>query len=206
MYGIKSSEDQLKSFLLADYQFTVWTNIYRKNSLKNIKWDENIMVLQDLDFNISTINLNLSYSFCEYAEIDYFYRIISKKNNISADFVSSNKNESTIYLFNKIINTLSKRQDSEQRKKEFFSFIVLHFSRLCINGRDAEIIRYVEFCKLSYGGRVANCLNTIYLTTRSIKSKYLKHKINQLMISMLFPEYIKQKILNRYTSKFFFRT
>lgn len=202
IYGIKLNDDQLKSFLVADYQFTVWTNIYRKNSLKNIKWDENVTVLQDLDFNISAINLNLQYSFCEYAEIDYYYRIENNKNNISSNFVSPEKNESTIYLFKKIIDVLRKRDDYKERKKEFFSFLVLHFNRLCMNGQDSEISSYIKFCKLNYNPYVANCLTSIYYTTRLIKSNSLKRNINRLMIFLLFPNYMKRKFFSKYRSKF----
>lgn len=196
-YGIKSSDDQLRSFLTAKYEFTVWTNIYRKDAIKGIRWDENVSVLQDLDFNITSLHKGLNYSFCKDAEVDYFYRISNGNKNISADFISPEKNRSTIYLFGKIFSMLEMRGDFPERKDEFFWFVALHFYRLCIGGQGWGTKKYIKFCGEKYGPYCETSFKIIYLFAKNIQSVRTRGYVVKSLVAAAFPVYASSKFLEK---------
>lgn len=174
VFGKKRKSDVFSDLLKADYQFTVWTNIYKRKSIENISWDENVMVLQDFDFNISCMTKNLKFMFCENAEFDYYYRRSRSNNSVTSDFLTKNKCDSTIYLFAKTIKLLSLRDDCVERKKEFLSFITLHFERLSLNGDDLKMKEYLNFCRVYYSGYVVLIMKIIFNISKKVKS--IKHR------------------------------
>lgn len=149
-YGKDYVFDVLPYFLKAQYKFTVWTNIYRCQSLLNIKWDEKIAVLQDFDFIIQTLLAGKVFDFCKTSKFDYFYRTSLNENSISSNFVSLIKNKSTIYLFGKTLDSLKSREDFLSLKTDFLHFVVLHFERLIMDGSKVKINDYLVFCKKHY--------------------------------------------------------
>lgn len=148
-------EDALTSFLAARFQYTVWTNIYRRESLvkKNITWDEEILVYQDFDFNISTLAANLKYRFCKNAKPDYFYRISYTADTVCSTF-SDSKFKSTESLIEKILVRLSMKEDYNQRKNEFLGFILQHFDRLLHHEDMGYVNTFLVILDKYYGGTV----------------------------------------------------
>lgn len=107
--GAKGTSDDIKYFINGVLPFAVWTNIYRKQSLlrSHATWDENIMSLQDADFNIQNIVVNkMKYSYYEGKEPDYLWRINHNKNSITKKIKSKEHNKSHLYFISKIISVI----------------------------------------------------------------------------------------------------
>ena len=53
----------------------VCTNIYKRQALVDyaLKWDENLLSLQDSDFNIQAMVKGMHYEYAD-GQVDYFYR------------------------------------------------------------------------------------------------------------------------------------
>jgi glycosyltransferase involved in cell wall biosynthesis len=149
-FGVGNENTNILSDLLkADYSAIGWTNIYRKNSLFNLFWDEKVKVYQDFDFAISEVLAGLKHKFSNSKEFDYFYRV-GNGDTISSNYVSQEKCDSTIYLFSKTLHSLKHRSDYNKRKREFYQFIVLHFERLILNGEKQKVNDYLAFVKRFY--------------------------------------------------------
>ncbi|MCL2074009.1 MAG: glycosyltransferase family 2 protein [Marinilabiliaceae bacterium] len=150
-YGVGDDKTDILSCLLkTDYSVIVWTNIYRRLTILNIKWDERVKVYQDFDFAVSVIFKGLIHKFSNSKEIDYFYRRSDCENTTSSNYVSTEKCDSTIYLFSKTLNKLKLRSDFKKRRKEFKHFIVLQFKRLVIDGNKKKVYDFLNFCKKYY--------------------------------------------------------
>jgi len=148
-YGKKRKSDVLSDFLKADYPFTMWTNIYKKESILDLNWDEKIKVLTDFDFIATSLIENKKFDFCETAIIDYFYRT-QNINSLSKTFITPDKCASTIYLFSRTLDSLRKKNDYKKHKEDFLHFIVLHLERLVMDNDSSKIDDYLSFCKSYY--------------------------------------------------------
>ncbi len=104
IFGVKDNESSdISRLLRRQLPYVVWTNIYKYSSIKkyNHYWDENILSLQDTDYNIQAIVKNMKYAYAVNSPIDYFWRGQSG-NNISNKIHSNPHIDSHIYLINKI--------------------------------------------------------------------------------------------------------
>ncbi len=102
VYGYDVHKDVLKSFARRELPFIVCTNIYRTSSLKryNIKWDQNLLSLQDADFNIQSIMAGMKFEYAE-AKADYGYRISYGSETVSQKICSEEHFKSHIYATEK---------------------------------------------------------------------------------------------------------
>lgn len=75
IYGYPIWKDDLASFASRWLPFVVWNNIYRTGSLreKGIRWDEQLLSLQDADFNVATLVAGMTYAYSGAAP-NYGYR------------------------------------------------------------------------------------------------------------------------------------
>ena len=151
------SIDLLDRFLRVNYPFSVWNNIYRKDSIKLLPWDERVKIYTDFSFIVPGIIAGLNHRFSGLKEVDYYYRQeISNKVAMTADFVSQEKCDSTIYLFSKTLDSLKEKGLFEKYKGAFFNFILIHFTRLMmsndINACD-KIDTYIDMCAKYYNCR-----------------------------------------------------
>ncbi len=157
-YGVKvQTGDLLEDFLSANYSFSVWNNIYRRESIANMPWDENVKIYTDFSFIIPGILQGLRHSFSDIKEVDYYYRIFLAKTssgNMCSNFVSDDKIKSTIYLFTKILNQLEYLPDSHVRKIQFLNFIILNFERLLKQRQFKEADEYIELLKNHYPAEI----------------------------------------------------
>lgn len=137
----RPGEDALTSLLSGRFQFAVWTNIYKRESLerKGIRWDEDVLVYQDFDYNLAAILSSLKFGFDNDGECDYYYRVSYSSDTVFSKFTPQ-KLSSTERLVEKTISLLYNRADYAQRKEEFFTFILLHFERL-MNLKDTFYIK-----------------------------------------------------------------
>lgn len=194
-YGKRNcNEDAMSSLLKTNYQFLVVTNIFRKSFLlrNHIIWDEAIKVYQDFDFNFSILRSDPQYAFCESAVIDYFYRVHHSSTSVSSNFISVEKCESTLILFNKVLETLDSIEKGKERKIQFASFIRLHFVRLLESKNKSQINDYLELIRRYYG-------NGFFL--RYFVTSHLSLPINNrlwnkiIIIFFLYPINMKLNIL-----------
>ena len=147
--GISSGEDVLASFLRAKYQFTVWTNIYKTNSLANIEWDKNVKIYQDLDFNIQCLVKGLTYEFVE-SPPNYFYRQ-RVQGSISSVHMTDEKLYSTIYLFSKILQMIKTYPNYPELKKAFVLFNSLYYNRIVRWGNNEQKLSFLKYIEASFG-------------------------------------------------------
>lgn len=175
-YGIKvQTHDLLEDFLSAKYSFSVWNNIYRKESIKEMFWDENVKIYTDFSFILPCILKGLRHAFSNLAEVDYYYRKFpNKKNSISmsSNYISDDKCLSTIYLFNKIIKSLSYSNDFVNRKQQFLKFVILHFERLMKGKKQVQILQFMEFIRKNYPDNLS-MFERIYLKCMKINNTKL---------------------------------
>jgi glycosyltransferase involved in cell wall biosynthesis len=194
-YGINKNKDVMKSFLQAEYLFTVWTNIYKRDSILDLPWDEKLVVLQDFDYNISSLFLKKRFAFSDSARIDYFYRLFLNKKTITSNFVSTSKCQSNIYLFTKTLNILKTREDYVIRRKQFFSFIILHYERLIMSGKKVKLEEYLEFCQQYYSFSKMKSMRIISSLTINITSIRLKRAALYFSLYLRFGHYKYLRVL-----------
>lgn len=106
--GVYYSYDELMMFMHHKLPYVVWCNIYRRDKIQEarITWDENILSLQDSDFNIQGLvnKLKHNYAILDKARIDYYYRC--KNNGISSNIKSTKHINSHLYFLEKTYNSL----------------------------------------------------------------------------------------------------
>lgn len=186
-YGIDNGKDVLTSFLKSDYQYAVWTNMYRRESIKDIHWDENVLVRQDLDFNITCLFRKLKSRFCKEGEIDYFYRHVpNNKKSVSASFVSEGKARSQIYLFGKVLNGLEENNYPSKYKKDFKEYFFYQFERLLFESDGGCMDDYLKLCREAYGKVFAAKLGLVNNRVRGIDGEQKRKRVGYIMLFLLF--------------------
>ncbi|EKU91883.1 glycosyltransferase family 2 protein [Bacteroides oleiciplenus] len=133
-WGNKRVDDPIDAFLRNEYPYLVVTNIYVRQSLSGICWDEELNVRQDLDFNLTTLWAGLKYKFAENSDYDYFYRGVFSSNNVSGNMTSPEKFKGMVYLFDKIISHLNLNQETSKYMIPFRRYVIHYFNSLIISG------------------------------------------------------------------------
>ena len=188
----KYGKDLLASFLRADYPFSTWNNIYRKASIEKIEWDEQVKIYTDFSFILPCIFAGLQHAFSELKELDYYYRMAYNSNNMCASFVSDEKCESTLYLFDKIILELHKHSLGKKYIKIFREFVLLHYERLIYENNKQHIDEFISFCDKHY--KMHKRLKFMsFLSLMFKKNRKLQKGITYCFFSILFgyTRYIK---------------
>ena len=172
IYGKNYKTEALELLLKARAPFAVWTNIYKRESIASLVWDENILIFQDFHFNFITILNNLNFEIYSDLDFDYFYRM--DNNGITKDFTSSEKLKSTLYLFEYVLRELVMFDDYLTRKKQFFHFVLMYFERLIIAGKTEGAIKLIGLVKMFYPKTYyikLNLLKTLSSLSESLKLK-----------------------------------
>ena len=198
IFGVSLNNKLFESFLRREYQFVVWTNVYRRQSLveNNIKWDEKILVFQDFDFNITTMLNSLSFKFSN-LKPDYFWR---RHNNDSSKVNSPEKLNSTIYLCEKIIFQFKKHQLYDLYKKDI-KYYLQSFFTLYLKNTDINITKRLFDL---YIDNFSDLLNT-YKLKILLTLKYT-YNFNSKFISLLFTIFFPFQGIHmafQYINKFF---
>lgn len=110
VWGYDFLDDTLRCFLNRTLMVVGWTNIYKRDAIvsRSLCWDENILSLQDADWNIQAILSGMKYAYAskDEAKVDYFYRFVP--NGIASNIRKSHKHfMSHIYHIEKTLNSLS---------------------------------------------------------------------------------------------------
>lgn len=163
-YGLGvNTTDLLGDFLSANYCFSVWCNVYRRTSIQDMPWDERVKIYTDFSFIVPGILSGLRHAFAG-GEIDYYYRTFHPKKksiNMCSNFVSDEKCESTLYLFDKTMQQLAQYPDYEMHKKQFLEYAVLNTERLLISKNfKATSIFINNFVRNYYSQEIVNHFNT----------------------------------------------
>jgi len=183
-WGMGTNKDLLSCFLTVNYPFSGWTNIYRKKSIVKLPWDENVKIYTDFSFIVPCILHGLKHKFSNTSNFDYYYRINYGSNNMCTSFVKPEKNKSTIYLFNKTLNSLSSKSDYKKRKKEFLQFVILHFERLVFDGKRKDLNIFLDFIYKQYHSQYI-LFYIVSKSTNTIKNKKFKRLIFLLLMIVL---------------------
>lgn len=196
-----NSGSAMRNFIRNFYPYTVWTNIYRRSSIRNISWDEKIYLFQDFDFNIQCLLANLKFKFANNTQADYYYRVDSSPNSIAASYNSDKKFNSTIYLFSKILNRINSKL-----AKDFKVYIFFYYTKL-INTNDLNKIIILEnFIEKKFGKPVVLRFKIVKNVSRYVKMSFKKRKFLQdvlMSIISLSPSFLigyknsLQKIIKR---------
>lgn len=149
-FGVPRSNDDLSDFLKYEYPYSVWNNIYRREAIENLPWDENVKIYTDFSFILPCIFSGLRHKYSNLREIDYFYRVAYSNTNMCASFISDEKSRSTLYLFNKILKQLESRSDCTQRKQEFFRYVLVQVERLVLNQNKDYIHDFIDLVRMYY--------------------------------------------------------
>lgn len=107
VYGYQLFDDTLKALLNWTLPMVGWTNIYRVLSYKErkLEWDENLLSMQDSDFNIQALLKGCKYAYAD-TKPDYFYRIFKTNGSISSKISSKQHLKSHLHLIKKILLSL----------------------------------------------------------------------------------------------------
>ncbi len=102
LFGYPIFRDDLKAFIQHTLPFTVWTNIYRTEALREklLSWDTNLLSYQDSDFNIQVLIHGLRYDYAA-SRPDYGYRTGNNVGSISKKVSSIAHRQSLIYFIDK---------------------------------------------------------------------------------------------------------
>lgn len=171
-------KDLLESFLTAKYSFTTWNNIYRKDAIAGIEWDERVKIYTDFSFIVPCILSGLKHMFSETNEVDYFYRK-GIQGNMCSSFLSQEKVDSTLYLFDKTLKRLKARADYDIRKRQFFKFMALQNHRLLTDGDKYKVKQFLAFLKEYYPSRykIMYVIDNVSVALQKIRCNSLYNKI-----------------------------
>ncbi len=100
--GVQLGEDELALLAERFLPFTVWTNIYRTESLRSLhlEWDTQLQSLQDSAFNLQAITHGMTFGYSPTSSPDYFYRIDHSSTSIASSIPSNKHRESHFYWLN----------------------------------------------------------------------------------------------------------
>jgi glycosyltransferase involved in cell wall biosynthesis len=204
VWGNQKVDDPLDAFLRNDYPFTVWTNIYLRESLKELSWDERIKCRQDLDFNLSVLAKGLKYEFALDIPFDYFYRGAFSTNNVSSNMTSSEKYDSMIYLFDKIIKRLSINELKNKYMISLRRYIINYFNSLLVSGTMEQTKDYIKhFCPVYpkwfiYRMQIAKHITDVF-SNRNVKY-FCSHFLLLILFHYKYYYSLIGKLMNRLIS------
>ena len=138
VYGYPIYSDDINAFARRLLPFVVWNNIYRTQSLRDagIIWDEQLLSLQDADFNLQTLLKGLKYGYSR-NRADIGYRIDSSNGSISKRIASKAHQKSTIYAIEKFYQLYHHSKGHKYDGALFFGVLFL-YNRIMSNGIDAD--------------------------------------------------------------------
>ena len=131
-YGFPFFRDSLQALLTWVLPMVGWTNIYRRERLidRLLSWDENLLSMQDSDFNIQCIlnGLKYDYAVTENAKVDLFHRVGQNPTSIARGIHSVTHFKSHIYLLRKISESL--HDDQQIKYKDNLELYFFKFANI----------------------------------------------------------------------------
>lgn len=148
--GFRILPDDLSLFAQRFLPFTVWTNIYRVDSLHKfgMNWDVNLLSLQDSDFNIQALLRGMKFDYAQ-VPIDYYYRINYSSNTIASNIVSKKHQKSHAYWIEK---TFQQIQSKYNHRYDYYIYLgalkLFHYS--CEKKYDDGFSRMISKIIMNY--------------------------------------------------------
>ena len=107
VFGVKIFEDDIQAMLNSNLPMTGWTNIYRSSCFEknNLRWDENVLSMQDSDFSFRMILSDMKYDFAKEAKADYFYHVAN--DGVAQKIKTKRHFDSHLYCLNKVSQEIS---------------------------------------------------------------------------------------------------
>ena len=132
-YGYPGLGDEAANFAHRFLPFIVWNNIYRTASLRyyKIRWDEQLLSLQDADFNVATIIARLKFDYALNTikvKPDYGYRI-GTSESVSKGISSERQFESHVYATRKMYEMIRSAYGNKY-DGALFSGVLLLYNRV----------------------------------------------------------------------------
>ena len=188
-WGVGNNSDDLLFQMLKGYgyPFSVWNNIYRKDKIAQLPWDENVRIYTDFSFIVPCILAGLSHKFSGLKEIDYYYRNDNQnKVAMTSNFASRAKCDSTNYLFSKTFNSIQGIANSNKYKKEFFKFFLLHLQRIVMSedeNYEENVNSYINMSAKYYP-----CKNRFRIIAKlnKISNPINRHRVLSVLYAVLF--------------------
>ena len=115
-FGVQVLGNDEFDFVMRDLPFTVVNTIIRQDSLitKGRIWDEQLLSLQDADFNIQNIFEGLKYDYASGSVIDYYARIIGNTGSVSKKAKTPKHMQSHLYYAQKLHESLERRDNKHR--------------------------------------------------------------------------------------------
>lgn len=177
-YGYPIYKDDLDAFARRQLPFVVWNNIYRVDSLRmaNIKWDENLLSLQDADFNVRTIVAGLKYSYFD-CPADLGYRIGQRKESVSKKFASLSHKNSTLYAIEKYYR-MYKDYSGDKYNSALYNGVLFLYNRAMADGIDVEyarlMVQAVKRNSIFYGTLLSLAVRSSMILQTIMPNKYAR--------------------------------
>lgn len=160
IYGHSVNKDDLSAFARREIPFTVWTNIYKRSSLKTsgIKWDTEVSSLQDSDFNLQAFMKGLKY---EYANVkaDYGYRIFTGSTSVSKQINTYKHFDSHLYTTAKFFEQLQAKY-GHRYDWDIFQGVLFLYNTIFSDGMNKDYALRMVKCVQKYN---KNCALTLRL-------------------------------------------
>lgn len=188
VYGVGTDDiDLLSRLLTTKYPFTVWANIYKRESIKEIRYIEAFgsSSYEDFDFMVSCVVSGLRHKFSGIREIDYYYRV-GHGNSMCSKFASTPYCKATNGIFSQKLNALKKRADYSKRKAEFKEFLLLHFERIIESGNRVNAYEYIQVLEDDYDTWFLNRLKGIAFLTLPVENRAIRKAILYFWTTLLF--------------------
>lgn len=142
-----SRRETISRFLQNFYPFAVWTNIYRTDSIRQFKWDTEVALFQDFDYNMSLLFAGKSFAYSSEKKATYFYRSDASPNSTAANYNTEKKFCSTMRLFRKTLARIDASSAPRRFKKDYFLyifFILMRFEDYGDSGKVNEVLNFIE--------------------------------------------------------------
>lgn len=124
----KSFNADLDAFLTDDVPWLIMQPTWRKKTIEKIgNWDVNLISLQDRDYNIRALCLDLKYS--KHLHVDCYWRR-DDEYAISRNLFKKHVLNSHEYFFNKIHDLLKKQNKLTTRRKNYLAGRYLWLAKL----------------------------------------------------------------------------
>lgn len=182
-YGYGIHKNDITAFARRELPFIVWNNIYRSDSIKayQMKWDTNLLSLQDADFNITAITRGMKY---KYANVrpDYGYRIEYSQESVSKKILSEEHFNSHIYATKKFFKLL---QPIYGHKYDYaiFQGLLSIYNRAFTNGINKATALNMVKCIYQYN-HIIGCMFKLQVKLTIFLEKFISaRKARQIIMA-----------------------
>lgn len=175
-YGFDIYKDDVAALAMRQLPFIVWNNIYRTERLRQcgLRWCEQLLSLQDADFNISALAAGLRYRYAHVAQ-DYYYRIDSS-GSVSKKIENKNHADSHLISCERMIKTVKDTWGSRYDRYLYRGALTIYNARMTGKGIDSGFAHRMADMMRPYCPCYARLLD-LQRTTSEILSHVIPQKV-----------------------------